>query len=90
MHTSPPPHSQHQQPMPMDGVSKNGATNGQQAMEVSSVSPRDPASTTNGSGTTTPAQAQTKAGQNVFVHKLYKYGINRRVQDSLYCLLMLG
>jgi len=74
MHTNPPANSQQQQPMPMDGVSNNGPTAGSQPMEITSTAPQDSTTTANGNTATTQPQPQTKLSQNVFVHKLYKYG----------------
>lgn len=73
MHTNPPANSQQQQTMPMDGVSNNGPTGGQQPMEITSTAPQDSTSTANGNTATPQPQPQTKLSQNVFVHKLYKY-----------------
>jgi len=49
-------------------------TGGQQVIEITSTSPNDSTAATNGNTTTIPPQSQTKLSQNVFVHKLYKYG----------------
>ena len=94
MHGSPTASNQQQQTVPMDGVNSTGTTGGgQQAMDITAT--QDSASTTNDASTTIPLppppppQSQTKLSQNVFVHKLYKYGQMPKIVVFQTWMLML-